>query len=131
MTLALCSECNTNEMVDFGRLTKRGKLVPMCEACLTAKRKPPRRCGDCPEPATRFMRKENAAAYRIRHGYNAPLALCESCYTTRRELKCVVCGERATRMRDRRQLFCETHHEAFRAELEAAECLSDAETLVL
>ena len=133
MTFAKCRACKTNEMAGFGRLTERGKLVPMCEACLKVKPKPPRRCDDCPEIAKCFMSKDHAKEYTDRHGPNAPQALCMSCYTARRELKCVECGEQATRsqrVRDRTQLFCETHYEAFHAELEAAEGLSDAETLV-
>jgi len=135
MTFAKCHACKMNEMTGFGRLTERGKQVPMCEACMSVKPKPPRprRCDDCPEIAECFMSKDRAEEYMARHGPYAPQALCMSCYTARRELKCVECGEHATRslrVRDRTKLFCETHHQALLAELEAAGALSDAETVV-
>jgi len=133
MTFDKCRVCKTKEMTGFGRFTKKGKLVPMCEACMSVQPKPPRRCDDCPKIAKCFMSKDHAEEYMARHGPYAPQALCMSCYTARRELKCVVCGERATRrqrVRDRTKLFCETHHEALLAELEADGAFSDAETVV-
>jgi hypothetical protein len=133
MTFAKCRACKTKEMTGFGRLTKRGKQVPMCDACISVQPKPPRRCDDCPEIAKCFVSEDYAEEYMARHGPDAPQDLCMSCYTARRELKCVECGEQATRslrVRDRTKLFCETHLEALLAELEAAGALSDAETAV-
>jgi len=80
MTLAKCRKCNTNEMTGFGRLTKKGKEVPMCDACLKVTREPPpHRCGNCLK----------------RHGNDASLAFCASCYAAKRKppRRCDNCRE--------------------------------------
>jgi hypothetical protein len=110
-TFAKCTVCERNEMTGFGR--RGSKEVPMCDPCRTVTHEPPRCCGTCPKPATRFVRKEDEQAYKNRHGPNAPLAFCASCYTARRKppRSCGDCPEPATRfVRKEDEQAYKNHH---------------------